>query len=157
MGAVDKFLNKLNIGNPSTDDEYYDDYEDDDYEEQPIKKIAKAKDSEDSIKRFSKVTSIGNKKKPSGNEKYEINVVKPESIDNSREITDGLLAGKAVLLNLTMVDFEIARRVLDFAMGSIYALDGAYQKITDTIFLFVPNGIDISGAFNGENSEESEQ
>ncbi len=150
MGAVDKFLNKLSLGNPSEED-YYDYDTDEEYEDKSRK--VKSKDSDENLKKFNKVSSIGNKKKISS-DRYEIIVVKPETVDNEKEIADGLLSGKAVLLNLTLVEFDIARRVLDFAMGSIYTLDGAYQKITDTIFLFVPNGIDISGAFGTEPEED---
>lgn len=149
MGAIDKFLNNLNLGNSSSaEDEYYDDYDDEVVEEQP-KKFSKLS-NDDNTKRFSKVSNIGRKKNGAS---YEINVVKPTSMEDSKQIVDSLLNNMAVLLNLTLVDVDLARRVLDFSLGSIYTIDGSYQKITDTIFVFVPNGVDISGSVNDDGSD----
>ena len=50
-------------------------------------------------------------------------------------------------MNLEGLDIDIARRILDFAMGSVYAINGTIQKISDTIFIIVPSTVDISGAF----------
>lgn len=68
-------------------------------------------------------------------------------MEDAREVADTLLANKAVILNLNNIDVDLARRVLDFAVGSAYALNGTLQKITDSIYVIVPDGVDISGAF----------
>ena len=68
-------------------------------------------------------------------------------MEDAKEITDTLLDNKTVVLNLEGLDIDIARRILDFAMGSVYAINGTIQKISDTIFIIVPSTVDISGAF----------
>ena len=75
----------------------------------------------------------------------EVCVVKPTSVDDSREITETLLAGRTVILNLEGMDLEIAERIIDFTSGSAFAIDGNLQKISSYIFLVTPANVDISG------------
>lgn len=145
MGAIDKFLNVIKMGEP--EDEYYDDYLDDEEEVQPkaTRKSTKNTDTEETKKGLPKVTAINRKKTNySGMEVYGI---KPTSMEDAKEITDTLLENKTVVLNLEGLDVDIARRILDFAMGSVYAIDGTLQRISDTIFIIAPSSVDISGAF----------
>jgi len=152
MGAMDKFLNSLNLGgNVDSADEYYDDYDDDSFDSKKSKK-----DNNDKASKVSKVTSIGSNKKKMVNSNYEINVIKPTTMEDSKEITNSLLQGKAVLLNLTYASPDLARDVLNFAFGSAYALNGQAKPIINTIYVIVPEGVDISGIIaEDENSSES--
>ena len=43
------------------------------------------------------------------------------------------------------LNVEIAQRIIDFISGSVYAMNGNLQKISNFIFLATPNGVDISG------------
>ena len=74
-------------------------------------------------------------------------VIKPESVDDAREITDTLLEGRTVVLNLEGLDFNIAQRVMDFTSGSCYAMNGNLQKISNSIIIVTPANVDISGDF----------
>jgi len=154
MGAIDKFLTNLNIGgsNDSADD-YYDDY-DDDAVEQPRKFVKNRDSDEGKAARFTKVASIGSKKKPAS-ASYEIHLCKPGNMDEARDITDALLANMAVLLNLTRLNSEMGQRVLDFAMGTTYALAGTIKEITDNIYVIVPYGVDINGALDNDDETEA--
>ena len=40
---------------------------------------------------------------------------------------------------------RLGLRVLDFAIGASYALDGTIRRVSKGIFLIAPNGVDISG------------
>ncbi|MCF0228096.1 MAG: cell division protein SepF [Parasporobacterium sp.] len=87
----------------------------------------------------------------------EVCIFKPSSIEDSREITETLLDGKAVVVNFEGLHVEISQRIIDFISGSCYALDGNLQKISNYIFIATPNSVDISGDFqdlfgNEENS-----
>ena len=122
MGAMDSIKNALSslAGNPNADDDYEDEYDyADDYEEKVTKpsKFSKPDTYEDNkVSKF----SAKNKKNSVSNSQYQVNIVKPESAEQSDEIADSLKDGMAVLLNLsTMDDAETARRVLDFAMLSL--------------------------------------
>lgn len=85
-----------------------------------------------------------NNARMSGN---EVCIFKPSSIEDSREITETLLQGKAVVINFEGLHVEISQRIIDFISGSCYALDGNLQKISNYIFIATPNSVDISGDF----------
>ena len=91
----------------------------------------------------SKVTPMRPAAKHGGN--MEVCVVKPTSVDDSREITETLLAGRTVILNLEGMDLEIAQRIIDFISGATFAINGNLQKISNYIFLVTPTNVDISG------------
>lgn len=69
----------------------------------------------------------------------------PNSFENAREIADHLKAKKPVVINLENVETPVARRIIDFLTGSVYALDGNIQKIADRIFLIAPYNVGIMG------------
>ena len=75
----------------------------------------------------------------------EVVVIRPESMEDASEITDTLLTGKAVVLNLEGIHVDIAQRIIDYSAGSCYAIRGNLQKITNYIFLVTPPNVDISG------------
>ena len=66
-------------------------------------------------------------------------------MEDASDITDTLLSGKAVVLNLEGIHVEVAQRVIDYSAGSCYAMRGNLQKITSYIFLVTPTNVDISG------------
>ncbi|MCD8397665.1 MAG: cell division protein SepF [Lachnospiraceae bacterium] len=77
----------------------------------------------------------------------EVCVIKPKSIEDSREVTDTLLDECTVILNMEGIDFELAQRIIDFACGSCYAIHGKLQKVSNYIFIITPPNVDISGDF----------
>ncbi len=72
-------------------------------------------------------------------------VYTPNSFDNAREIADHLKAKKPVVINLENVETMVARRIIDFLTGAVYAVDGSIQKIADRIFLIAPYNVGIMG------------
>ena len=79
------------------------------------------------------------------NVSMEVCVIKPTSVDDAREITETLLSGRTVILNLEGLDLEVAQRIIDFTSGATYAISGNLQKISNYIFLVTPTNVDISG------------
>ena len=138
MGVLDKFLNimKLDDGEDDFDDDDF--FDDDEYEEEDHGS-AKAKSS------FSnnKVTPMRQPARRTVN--MEVCVIKPTSVEDSREITETLLSGRTVILNLEGLDLEIAQRIIDFTSGATFAISGNLQKISNYIFLVTPTNVDISG------------
>ncbi len=72
-------------------------------------------------------------------------VYTPNSFDNAKEIADHLKAKKPVVINLENVETPVARRIVDFLTGSVYAVDGSIQKIAERIFLIAPYNVGIMG------------
>ena len=145
MGVFDKFLDIMKLNDDDyDDDEFYDDddfADDGDFEEKPRRSFFGKKNNKPSAS--SKVTPMRPAAKHGGN--MEVCVVKPTSVDDSREITETLLAGRTVILNLEGMDLEIAQRIIDFISGAAFAISGNLQKISSYIFLVTPTNVDISG------------
>jgi len=56
-------------------------------------------------------------------------VTEPRSFDEAPGIADNLKNRRPVIVNLEQADAELAKRVLDFMTGAVYALNGAMQKV----------------------------
>lgn len=77
-------------------------------------------------------------------------IYQPSNFDQTSEICNNLKERKPVIVNLDSVDAELARRILDFLSGAIYALDGSIQKISGSIFVIAPNNVEIDANFKEE-------
>lgn len=100
--------------------------------------------SERAPRQSSKVTPMrSSKRNNSGN--MEVCVIKPTSMENTREIADTLLDNSTVILNLEGIDVELAQRIIDFTSGACYSLGGTLQKISSYIFVLGPYNVDITG------------
>ena len=77
-------------------------------------------------------------------------VVTPESFDEARDIAEHLKQKKPVVINLESVEKEVARRIIDFLSGAVYATEGNIQKISSGIFLVAPYNVGIMGDFKDE-------
>ena len=93
--------------------------------------------SSKSFDRESKVTSLPYK---SG----EVTVIEPRSFSESAQIVRKLLDKKTVVLHLDLLDKEQSQRTIDFVCGASHALEGAVQKISDTVVIFTPNTVALS-------------
>ena len=131
----------------AADDDYLDD-DDEDYK--PAKKSAsKAASAPVKSSRQPKVSVTSSKvtpmRKRSGNNGMEVCVIKPSSMEDTREIADTLLANCTVVLNLEGIDVEVAQRIIDFSSGACYAINGSLQKVSSYIFILTPARVEISG------------
>ncbi|MBQ8807988.1 MAG: cell division protein SepF [Clostridia bacterium] len=70
-------------------------------------------------------------------------VVSIEQFDEAREVADHLRSKKPVVINLEKLEKDVARRVIDFISGAVYALGGSIQKVSGGIFLIAPYNVDI--------------
>ncbi len=76
-----------------------------------------------------------------------IKVMKPTSFEDSQDICDVLLAGKATIINLEGFNVDLAQRVMDFISGAVYAANGRLHQISNYIFIISPENIDITGDY----------
>jgi len=160
MGVLDKFLDIMKLSDDEDDDDIFDDEFEDDFEdEKPKKGLFKKdrkldfddEDDDDFFEPKSKTTrsASNNKVTPmrQANKKtnMEVCVIKPTTVDDAREITETLLSGSTVILNLEGLDLEVAQRIIDFTSGATFAINGNLQKISNYIFLVTPTNVGISG------------
>jgi cell division inhibitor SepF len=64
--------------------------------------------------------------------------VRPRRFDQAQELADKFKDGLPVILNLEATDREVARRLIDFASGVCYALDGSMEKVATGVYLLKP-------------------
>ena len=77
--------------------------------------------------------------------KQEVVLFRPGNFNDTSKAADDLRNRKAVIVNMENVDKAMARRVVDFLSGCVYALDGDVKKIAQSAYLFCPHNMDIVG------------
>ena len=71
-------------------------------------------------------------------------ISQPTTFEQSDEICSFLKEKKSVIINLEYVNKDVARRIVDFVSGGVYALDGYIQKVSNSIFLAAPSNYEIT-------------
>ncbi len=69
--------------------------------------------------------------------------VTPESFAEAKEVADEFRLGVPVVLNLQGLERNLARRLIDFASGVCYCMDGTMEKIASGVFLLTPDGVEV--------------
>lgn len=77
--------------------------------------------------------------------KQEVVLFHPNSFSDITKAADDLCANKAVVVNMEGVDKALARRVVDFLSGCVYALQGTVNKIAQSAYLFCPHNMSVVG------------
>lgn len=85
--------------------------------------------------------------------KQEVVLFRPGSFNDTSKAADDLRNRKAVIVNMENVDKAMARRVVDFLSGCVYALDGDVKKIAQSAYLFCPHNMDIVGDLEALQAE----
>lgn len=85
--------------------------------------------------------------------KQEVVLFRPVSFNDTSKAADDLRNHKAVVCNMENVDKAMARRVVDFLSGCVYALDGDVKKIAQSAYLFCPHNMGIVGDLDALQSE----
>ena len=73
-----------------------------------------------------------------------VHVVAPARFADAQEIGDRLKDDQPVIVNLQVVDRDLARRMIDFCSGLAYALSGSMEKVADQVFLLAPTNVKVS-------------
>ena len=74
----------------------------------------------------------------------KVHLVVPRSFNDAKQIADRFKAQIPVILNLQGADTELSKRLIDFASGLTYALDGSMQRVADRVFLLTPRNVELS-------------
>ena len=145
MGFVDRVLDFVGYGSNEYEDGYYEEERANDYvEEQSTPEYESPVRS-----RRGKIVSL--------NQNVPVNlvVVKPEMFDEARDVATHLKDRKTVVMNLENVDLDVARRIVDFISGSVFALDANIRKVSNGIFVIAPNNVGIMGDFKEDFKKAS--
>ena len=90
---------------------------------------------------------------PGSTNKQEVVLFRPGSFNDTSKAADDLRNRKAVIVNMENVDKAMARRVVDFLSGCVYALDGDVKKIAQSAYLFCPHNMEIQGDLESLQAE----
>jgi cell division inhibitor SepF len=64
--------------------------------------------------------------------------VRPRRFDSAQELADKFKEGLPVIMNLEAADREVSRRLIDFASGLCYGLNGSMEKVATGVYLLKP-------------------
>jgi cell division inhibitor SepF len=73
-----------------------------------------------------------------------VHLVVPRSFNDAQQIADRFKQGTPVILNLQGSEQDLSKRLIDFASGLTYAMDGAMQRVADKVFLLTPRNVEVS-------------
>jgi cell division inhibitor SepF len=73
-----------------------------------------------------------------------VHLVLPRSFNDAQQIADKFKQSIPVILNLQNADTELSKRLIDFASGLTFALNGGMQRVADKVFLLTPRNVELS-------------
>jgi cell division inhibitor SepF len=79
-----------------------------------------------------------------GGSDVQVHLVIPRNFNDAQQVADQFKRNVPVILNLQTADHELSKRLIDFASGLTYALDGGMQRIAEKVFLLTPRNVEVS-------------
>lgn len=73
-----------------------------------------------------------------------VHLVVPKSFNDAQQVADKFKDSIPVILNLQGTEIDLSKRLIDFASGLTYALEGGMQRIADKVFMLTPHNVEIS-------------
>jgi cell division inhibitor SepF len=151
-------------------EEYHEEYEDeapheaaieDRYRERPnVRRLRRRRDDYDEIFAEDEPAGSGGSRASGGvggaptkmlrsvgsrtNGDVRVHLVIPKSFNDAQQVADRFKDSIPVILNLQGTETDLAKRLIDFASGLTYALDGGMQRIADKVFMLTPRNVEIS-------------
>ncbi len=89
--------------------------------------------------RTSVLRPVGN-----GGSDVQVHLVIPRNFNDAQQVADQFKRSVPVILNLQTTDHELSKRLIDFASGLTYAMDGGMQRIAEKVFLLTPRNVEVS-------------
>ncbi len=166
MAVSDTFRRVLVYFGLAEDREYYDDDERDArepeqelesrYRERPnVRRLSSRRrrdeiddifaDDAPSERRTAVLRSVGGgNDRPNGRGEVRMHLVVPKSFNDAQDVGDKFKDSIPVIINLQGSEPVLSKRVIDFACGLTYALDGGIQQVADKVFLLTPRNVEVS-------------
>jgi cell division inhibitor SepF len=102
-------------------------------------------DESASERRTTTLRPVGSQPPPNGGRSdVRVHFVIPKSFNDAQDVADKFKDSIPVILNLQQSDNHLSVRLIDFASGLTYALDGGMQRIADKVFLLTPRNVEVS-------------
>ena len=152
MGSLDKLKNFFNAGVEEVEEDY----------DMEIEEV----EDDDKITPFRSKFFASNESSRKNEYTYQaketkVLVYEPKSFDEASKIVDSLKNKKIVVVNFSNMKadgdksaHQCQKEVFDFVNGAIYAIEGTIKKISDTIFVIAPPGVDIDTNIRQETEKK---
>ena len=73
-------------------------------------------------------------------------IITAATFDDAKTVADRIRGRQPVVLNMRATDPDMVRRLIDFASGLTYGLDGTMGKIAEGVILILPHGVSLGRA-----------
>ncbi|MGI9084531.1 MAG: cell division protein SepF [Aeromicrobium sp.] len=73
-----------------------------------------------------------------------IEKVTPRTYNDARTVGEHYRSGVPVIMNLSEIDDNDAKRLVDFAAGLVFAVHGSINRVTAKVFLLSPADVEVS-------------
>ena len=147
MSFFDKVKNMVNV----SEDDYYDELESDDYQgnepqqeeeyEEPRRPARRARESRGGADNVVNIHTTA---------QLQVVLAKPESFEEAKSVVDNLNEKRTVVINLESTNRDMARRLVDFFSGAVYANRGTLKRVANNTFIITPYNVDVMGDLLGE-------
>jgi cell division inhibitor SepF len=98
---------------------------------------------DDPSPRTTQLRPVGGGKARNGGS-VRMHLVIPKSFNDAQQVADKFKDDIPVVLNLQGTENDLSKRLIDFASGLTYALDGGMQRVADRVFMLTPRNVEIS-------------
>jgi len=82
--------------------------------------------------------------RPSVAELSRITTLHPRTYNEARTVGENYRDGTPVIMNLSDMDDNDAKRLVDFAAGLIFATRGSIERVTSKVFLLSPPNVSVA-------------
>ena len=73
-----------------------------------------------------------------------ITTIHPRTYNEAKNIGEAFRSGTPVIMNLTDLDDSDAKRLVDFAAGLVFGLQGTIERVTNKVFLLSPADVTVT-------------
>lgn len=73
-----------------------------------------------------------------------ITTLHPRTYNEARTIGENFRSGVPVIMNLSEMDDNDAKRLVDFAAGLVFAVRGTIERVTSKVFLLSPPNVSVA-------------
>jgi cell division inhibitor SepF len=103
-----------------------------------------ADDDDAADRRSASLRPVGGRGNGRSGGDVRVHFVAPKNFNDVQDVADKFKESIPVILNLQSTDTDLSKRLIDFASGLTYALDGGMQRIADKVFLLTPRNVEVS-------------
>ncbi|YAL84387.1 cell division protein SepF [Dermacoccaceae bacterium W4C1] len=80
--------------------------------------------------------------------------IHPRTYNEAKTIGESFRDGIPVIMNLSDMDDEDAKRLVDFAAGLVFGLNGTIERVTSKVFLLSPATVEVA-TLAGQSSKNT--